>query len=112
MNSVIQAAWAAVLEVETGRDDVVFGATVAGRPAELDGVESMVGLFMNTVPVRARIRPAESLLDTAVRIQADQARLLDHHHLRLSSIVRAAAGVDELFDTLVAFEQLPRPRHR
>ncbi|MGH8990492.1 MAG: amino acid adenylation domain-containing protein, partial [Acidimicrobiia bacterium] len=107
VNSLIQAAWAAVLEIETGRDDVVFGATVAGRPAELDGIESMVGLFMNTVPVRARIRPAESLLDTAVRVQADQARLLDHHHLRLSSIVRAAAGVDELFDTLIALNNFP-----
>ncbi len=107
VNSLIQAAWAAVLEIETGRDDVVFGATVAGRPAELDGVESMVGLFMNTVPVRAQVRLTESLLDIAVRVQADQARLLDHHHLRLSSIVRAAAGVDELFDTLVALNNFP-----
>ena len=107
VNSLVQATWAAVLEVETGRDDVVFGATVAGRPAELDGVETMVGLFINTVPVRARIRPAESLLDLAGRLQSDQARLLDHHHLRLSSIVRAAAGVDELFDTLLAFENFP-----
>ncbi|HEX6382729.1 MAG TPA: amino acid adenylation domain-containing protein, partial [Acidimicrobiia bacterium] len=109
VNSLVQAVWAAVLEIETGRDDVVFGATVAGRPTELDGVESMIGLFINTVPVRARVRPAESLLDLAERVQADQARLLDHHHLRLSSIVRAAAGVDELFDTLVAFENFPDP---
>ena len=109
VNSVVGAAWAAVLEVETGRNDVVFGATVAGRPAELDGVDSMIGLFINTVPVRARIRPADSLLDLAGRLQADQARLLDHHHLRLSGIVRAAAGVDELFDTLVAFENFPDP---
>ncbi|HZI38889.1 MAG TPA: AMP-binding protein, partial [Acidimicrobiia bacterium] len=109
LNSLVQAAWAAVLEIETGRDDVVFGATVAGRPAELDGVESMVGLFINTVPVRARIRPAGSLLDLAERVQSDQARLLGHHHLRLSSIVRAAAGADELFDTLVAFEDFPDP---
>ncbi|MEW6476446.1 MAG: amino acid adenylation domain-containing protein [Actinomycetota bacterium] len=107
LNSVIQAAWAAVVGIETGRDDVVFGATVAGRPAELDGVESMVGLFINTVPVRARLHPAESLLAVAERIQADQTRLLGHHHLRLSTIVRAAAGVDELFDTLVAFENFP-----
>ena len=107
VNSLVQAAWAAVLEIETGRDDVVFGATVAGRPAELDGVETMVGLFMNTVPVRAQLRPADSLLDLAERVQADQVRLLDHHHLRLSSIVRAAAGVDELFDTLVALNNFP-----
>ncbi|HYH51712.1 MAG TPA: amino acid adenylation domain-containing protein, partial [Acidimicrobiia bacterium] len=107
LNSVVQAAWAVVVGIETGRDDVVFGATVAGRPAELDGVESMVGLFINTVPVRARIRPAETLLAVAERIQADQARLLNHHHLRLSTIMRSAAGVEELFDTLVAFENFP-----
>ncbi|MGH9009955.1 MAG: condensation domain-containing protein, partial [Acidimicrobiia bacterium] len=107
VNSVVQAAWAAVLGATTGRDDVVFGATVAGRPPELDGIESMIGLFINTVPVRMSLRLGEPLLATALRVQADQARLLDHHHLGLSSIIRAAAGADELFDTLLAFENFP-----
>ena len=88
-------------------EDVVFGATVAGRPPALDGIESMVGLFINTVPVRVPLRLGEPLLDLAERVQADQARLLDHHHLGLSRIIRAAAGADELFDTLVAFENFP-----
>ncbi|MFC5157086.1 condensation domain-containing protein, partial [Streptomyces amakusaensis] len=54
VNTLVQGAWAVLLGVLTGRDDVVFGSTVSGRPPELAGVESMVGLFINTVPVRVR----------------------------------------------------------
>ncbi|WP_344407645.1 condensation domain-containing protein, partial [Dactylosporangium fulvum] len=54
LNTVVQGAWALVLAELTGRDDVVFGTTVSGRPATLPGVEDMVGLFINTVPVRVR----------------------------------------------------------
>src|SRR5207302_6463420 len=52
LNTMLQAAWAVLLGRLTGRDDVVFGVTVAGRTPELDGVESMVGLFINTLPLR------------------------------------------------------------
>ena len=58
VNTVMQAAWAMLAGALTGRDDVVFGAVVAGRPAELPGVETMLGLFINTVPVRVRLDPA------------------------------------------------------
>lgn len=51
VNTVVQAAWALVLAAELGRDDVVFGATVSGRPADLTGVEDTLGLFINTLPV-------------------------------------------------------------
>ena len=57
VNSMVQTAWALVLASLTGRTDVVFGATVSGRPAELPGVETMVGLFINTLPVRVDLRP-------------------------------------------------------
>ena len=58
LNSVIQAAWAILLGRLTGRDDVVFGVTVAGRPPEVAGIETMVGLFINTLPLRVSCRPA------------------------------------------------------
>ncbi|MFX5374054.1 condensation domain-containing protein, partial [Acinetobacter baumannii] len=51
VNTVVQAAWALLVGRSTDRDDVVFGATVSGRPADIDGVETMVGLFLNAVPV-------------------------------------------------------------
>ena len=58
LNSVLQGAWAILLWKLTGRQDVVFGVTVAGRPAEIPGIETMVGLFINTLPVRVRLRPS------------------------------------------------------
>ncbi|AHH98173.1 non-ribosomal peptide synthetase [Kutzneria albida] len=106
VNTVVQALWALTLAAETGRSDVVFGTTVHGRPAELDGAERMVGLFINTVPVRVRLRPEEPLAELLARIQVEQARLLDHQHAGLADIQRAA-GTGELFDTLVVFESYP-----
>ena len=71
INTVLQAGWALLLDRLTGHEgDVVFGATVSGRPAQLDGVESMVGLFINTIPVRVRFGPAESAATVIARIQA------------------------------------------
>ncbi|WP_075732005.1 amino acid adenylation domain-containing protein, partial [Streptomyces acidiscabies] len=109
MNTVLQCAWALVLAHLTGRQDIVFGVTVSGRPPELEGVENMVGLFINTVPMRVRLRPDESLADLLVRAQQEQVQLMDHHHLGLKEIQRAA-GVDELFDAAMVFENFPRTR--
>ncbi|MGW2566254.1 amino acid adenylation domain-containing protein [Streptomyces sp. NPDC001537] len=105
-NTLVQTAWAILLSRTTGRNDVVFGATVSGRPAELPGVESMVGLFINTVPTRVRLRPDEPLTGLLRRVQDGYVELLDHHHFGLADIQRAV-GVPELFDTLVVFENYP-----
>ena len=61
LNTIIQAAWAILLGRLTGRDDVVFGVTVAGRPPEIAGIERMVGLFINTVPLRVKLPPGQPL---------------------------------------------------
>ncbi|WP_436534841.1 amino acid adenylation domain-containing protein [Actinoplanes sp. HUAS TT8] len=106
LNTVVQGGWALLLAALTGRDDVVFGATVSGRPAALPGVEDMVGLFINTVPVRVRLNPAETWTELLRRVQGEQAALLDHQHLGLATIQRLA-GVGELFDTLTVFESYP-----
>ncbi|MFD7505022.1 amino acid adenylation domain-containing protein, partial [Streptomyces sp. NPDC059850] len=104
--SVVQGAWALVLGQLTGRDDVVFGSTVSGRPAELDGHAGMVGLFANTVPVRVAWTPRETLLDLMVRAQAEQSALLEHQHLGLAEI-QHAVGAEQLFDTLLVVENQP-----
>ncbi|MEU9118201.1 condensation domain-containing protein, partial [Streptomyces sp. NPDC048483] len=106
MNNVVQSVWALLLGQLTGRDDVVFGTTVAGRPPELPGVESMIGLFINTLPVRVRIDPAESLLDLVTRVQREQTALIDHQHLGLAGLQRTA-GLGELFDTTTVLESYP-----
>ncbi|MGW0330970.1 amino acid adenylation domain-containing protein [Streptomyces sp. NPDC003011] len=105
-NAVVQGAWGLVLAHLTGRDDVLFGETVSGRPPELPGVESMVGLFSNTVPVRVRVDPAVSLADTLARVQARRVDLLGHHYLGLADLQRLT-GLTTLFDTAVVFENFP-----
>ncbi|WP_219508237.1 non-ribosomal peptide synthetase [Nonomuraea ceibae] len=106
VNTVVQGIWGLALARLLGRDDVVFGATVSGRPPEIAGVEDMVGLFINTVPVRLRITPGDSLADVCGRLQRTQAELLPHHHLGLVEIQRLAGG-GTLFDTLMVFENYP-----
>ncbi|GEC05441.1 hypothetical protein SSP24_30960 [Streptomyces spinoverrucosus] len=109
LGTVVQAAWGLLLGRLTGRGDVVFGTTVSGRDSEVEGIASMVGLFINTLPTRLRWSPGEPLGDLLVRLQEEQARLLDHQHLGLAEIQRLAghAGGGELFDTLVVFENYP-----
>ncbi|GAB3713966.1 amino acid adenylation domain-containing protein [Nocardiopsis nanhaiensis] len=104
VNSLIQTAWALVASRRTGSDDVVFGATVSGRSTGLPGAESMVGLLINTVPVRARLAPGESGADLARRIQDEQGSLIEHQHLGLGRIQRAT-GV--AFDSLLVVENYP-----
>ncbi|MEV0962756.1 amino acid adenylation domain-containing protein [Streptomyces sp. NPDC049910] len=108
-NTLVQGAWAVVLAELTGREDVLFGATVAGRPAGLPGVDTMIGLFINTVPVRVRCAPGDGVRELLGRLQDAQASLLDHHHLGLADIQRAT-GLSALFDTLVVFESFPVDR--
>ena len=109
VNTFVQAAWAVVLSRLTGSDDVVFGVTVSGRPPQLPGVESMVGLFINTLPARVQLKPGESCASMLGRVQGEQADLLDHHYVGLADILRVA-GTTGLFDTLVVFESYPVDR--
>ncbi|MEU6056491.1 amino acid adenylation domain-containing protein, partial [Streptomyces xanthochromogenes] len=105
-NTVLQAAWGLVLSRHTGHDDVVFGAVVAGRDPQLPGVEAMVGLLINMVPVRVVLDPAQSLTETVVRLQDEQTRLTAHHHLGLPRI-QQLTGPGDLFDTAMVFENYP-----
>ncbi|MFC4604730.1 amino acid adenylation domain-containing protein [Rhodococcus kronopolitis] len=108
-NTLLQAAWGLVLAQLTARDDVLFGATVSGRPAELADVESMVGLFINTVPVRVSVDPTESVAQLLTRVQREQAQLLGHQYVGLSEII-TAEGKGNLFDTLLVLESYPVDR--
>ncbi|MFE2042881.1 amino acid adenylation domain-containing protein, partial [Streptomyces sp. NPDC059477] len=111
VNTVVQGAWAMLLARLTGRTDVVFGATVAGRPAELPGVEAMVGLFINSVPVRVRLDPDQPVLRTLTELQSRQSALLAHQHLSLTEIQRVG-GPGAVFDTMLMFENYPLPPDR
>ncbi|MGC4987363.1 amino acid adenylation domain-containing protein [Streptomyces sp. DT193] len=106
LNTVVQGAWALLLAATTGRQDIVFGSTVSGRPPEVPGVEEMVGLLINTVPVRVRLDPAEPVEALLARIQEQQTALTPYHHVSLTAI-QNQAGIGELFDTSTVFQNAP-----
>ncbi|MFZ2173476.1 MAG: amino acid adenylation domain-containing protein, partial [Rhodococcus sp. (in: high G+C Gram-positive bacteria)] len=109
MNTLVQAAWGIVLGRITGRRDVVFGTTVSGRPPQVAGVESILGIFINTIPVRVRIDSADTVRALLERIQLEQIGLLDHHHVGLTEI-QQGLGIGALFDTLMVYESYPLDR--
>ncbi|WP_156745047.1 non-ribosomal peptide synthetase, partial [Mycobacterium sp. E2238] len=106
VSTVLQAAWAQLLTWLTGNYDVAFGTTVSGRSAEVAGAESMVGLMINTIPVRARITAATTTTELLDQLQSAHNDTLEHEHLSLSEIHRMT-GHEKLFDTLFAYENYP-----
>ncbi|MFH8408915.1 amino acid adenylation domain-containing protein [Streptomyces sp. NPDC018019] len=111
LNTVFQAAWSLVLGALTGREDVVFGTVTAGRPAELPGVETMVGLFANTIPVRVTARPGQTVAALLADVQERQSGLMPYEHVGLADIQRQA-GIGELFDTVMLFQSYPMDEDR
>ncbi|MFI9360446.1 amino acid adenylation domain-containing protein [Kitasatospora sp. NPDC053057] len=107
LNTVVQGCWALLLGRLTGRQDVVFGAVTSGRPAEVPEVEAMIGMFLTTVPVRARLHPGTTLAELLHALQQQQSALLPHEHLGLAAIHQAAGLTGEAFDTVVLFENFP-----
>ncbi len=105
LNTVIQGAWALLLNRYSGEEDVVFGASVSGRPGDLMGAESMIGLFINTLPVRARVSPTASLLSWLKELQDQQieARQYDYSPLvevqKWSDVPRGQS----LFESILVF---------
>ena len=109
LNSLIQGAWALLVSRYSEEADVVFGAVVSGRPAALVGVESMIGLFMNTLPVRVRVSPEASLLPWLHALQAQQVEARHYEYSPLVQVQRwsnVPPGLP-LFDTLFVFENYP-----
>jgi non-ribosomal peptide synthase protein (TIGR01720 family) len=104
--TVLQAGFAQLLMSLTGQHDVAFGAVVSGRPAELAGADSMVGLLINTVPVRATATATTTTADLLVQLHDGHNRTLDHEHLGLNEIHRVS-GHRRLFDTAFVYENYP-----
>lgn len=106
VNTLMQMAWALVLSRLTDTRDVVFGVTVSGRPPELSGVETMIGLFINTVPMRVRLDPAAGVGEQCRAVQRTAALLREHGYLGHVQL-RALGGVGEMFYTLLVYENFP-----
>ncbi|MDQ3826654.1 MAG: condensation domain-containing protein, partial [Actinomycetota bacterium] len=109
LNTVIQGAWALLLSRYTGEQDVVFGTTVSGRPAELPGVEEMVGMFINTVPTRVTLGERDSVVSWLRALQNEQvqSRRFDFVSLTRLQSWSELPGNTNLFDSVVVFENYP-----
>ncbi|WP_282205831.1 non-ribosomal peptide synthetase [Kitasatospora fiedleri] len=108
LGTVVQGCWGLLVGQLTGRSDVLFGVVDSGRPADLPGVESMVGMFANTLPTRLRLDPARTVAQLLADFQEQQAELLPHRHLGLAEI-QELTGLGGLFDTAVMFQNYPMP---
>src|SRR5205814_5498078 len=109
LNTMVQAAWSLLLSRYSGQDDVVFGVTVSGRPAALAGVESMVGLFINTLPMRVHVRGDGPLRAWLKAIQGQQ---VEQRQYEFSPLVQvqgwsAVPTGEPLFRSLLVFENYP-----
>lgn len=106
LNTLMQTVFAGLLSLESGRQDIVFGAPVSGRTSPIEGIESHIGLFSNTLPVRIRLCPEQPLSAQLADVQARQAALIEHDGLTLAEL-QALAGGETLFDTLFVSEGAP-----
>ncbi len=108
LNTLVQAAWALLLRSHTGLRVVSFGATTASRPPELDGAESLLGLFINTLPVLAEPSPQLSVGAWLRDLQAQNLASREHEHTPLFDIQSWAGSAGQaLFDSIIVFENYP-----
>lgn len=103
LSVAVHSAWAVTLGGILHSTDVVFGSTVSGRDADVPGIEDMVGLFINTIPVRTRWSATTTAGDLLASVREHQSAVLPHQHVSLARIGRRA-GSGSLFDTLVVFD--------
>jgi amino acid adenylation domain-containing protein len=108
-NSVVQAAFSVLLGLYAGREDVVYGSVVSGRPPVLDGVESMIGMFINALPVRSKLDPGKTFLEFARELQLQLVHQREYEYCPLEQIQRWIGLPHDtpLFEMLVAFENYP-----
>ena len=109
LNTLTQAAWALLLSTYAREQDVLFGVTVSGRPTTLSGVESMVGLFINTLPLRVKLNPDSTVLSWLQSLQEQQFALQQYEYCSLMDIQswgEVPRGTPQ-FETILVFENLP-----
>ncbi|HYG64822.1 MAG TPA: amino acid adenylation domain-containing protein, partial [Thermoanaerobaculia bacterium] len=112
LNTLLQAGWALLLHRYSGEEDIVFGVTLSGRPSQLEEVDTMVGLFINTLPLRTRVDDSQSLATWLADLQARQVELAQH---QASSLAEVQSWSDmqrgqPFFDSIVVFENYPVDR--
>ena len=109
LNTIVQGTWSLLLSRYSGEDDVVFGTTMAGRPADLRGVEDMVGMFINTLPVRVKVPEDARLMPWLQQLQNQQLEIRQYEYSSLAR-VQQCSDIEpgkQLFETILVFENYP-----
>ncbi|OZF40468.1 hypothetical protein CH294_03955 [Rhodococcus sp. 14-2483-1-1] len=106
LSTVFEAAWGMTLRRILGADDVLFGSVVSGRPPEIDGIDTTIGLLFNTLPTRYTSNPSHTVTEMLQKVQQDKLLHLTHPYVTLSALLQMS-GHRALFDTLFVFQNTP-----
>jgi amino acid adenylation domain-containing protein len=106
LNTLVQGAWTLLLSRHSGEKDIVYGATVSGRPPQLQGVAEMIGMFINTLPIRVAVDPDDQLIPWLKRLQSGQLELRQHEHTPLTRLHQWSdiPAATPLFESIYVFE--------
>ncbi|SDX35692.1 non-ribosomal peptide synthase domain TIGR01720/amino acid adenylation domain-containing protein [Marininema mesophilum] len=112
INTMVQGAWAILLNRYSGQEDIVFGATSSGRPTDLDGSEAMIGCFMNTLPFRVAVSEGVDLSSWLQDIQLKQVQMRQFEYTPLADIrswseTPRNSALYDLYESIVIFENYP-----
>lgn len=107
VNTFFQTIWGILLQLYNKQNDVVFGSVVSGRPYQIAGIENIVGLFINTIPVRVTASPDTTALELMKSVQKSQLSSLDYSYLPLAEIQMESILKNKLFNHVIAFENYP-----
>ncbi len=109
LNTLAQGSWALLLQKYSARQDVLFGVTVSGRPPDLPDIENMIGLFINTLPLRVRLNPTLTVADWLQEIQQRHMQMREYEYSKLTDIHQAIAfpAGEPLFESILVFENYP-----
>lgn len=107
MNTFVQGVWAFILSKYTNSSEIVFGVTVSGRPTELEGAEHKIGLFINTIPLLAKVNGKNSFKDYFKELQITHTQARDYSYSSLTEIQNGCGLKGDFFDSLLVFENYP-----
>jgi non-ribosomal peptide synthase protein (TIGR01720 family) len=109
MNTIVMGTWTFLLSRHSGQRDVLFGVVTSGRPPNLDGIESMIGLFVNTLPMRIRVPRSDSISTWLEEIQRQQLEIQKYEYSPLAEVQQwsGIARSEQLFESIFAFENFP-----
>ncbi|MBW8602577.1 amino acid adenylation domain-containing protein [Bacillus velezensis] len=107
LNSIVQTAWGILLQKYNNTNDVVFGSIVSGRPSEINGIENMVGLFINAVPIRVKRECDTSFISLAKQINKDFIEANEYSYCSLADIQSLTSMKNKLINHVVVYENYP-----